>query len=96
MRLLLLGAALLTLLLRPLAGAPVAYSGWPILTTLVMPVLVPLLFMLLMLDLMIASIWKSQSAGAELQRYRKIQLANLGVAAVLLLVWIPYYIALIG
>ena len=94
MRFVLLMFAVLTLVLRPMADADVVYSGWPMVTTLLVPVLVPLFFMLILLDALMAAVWKSESVEQEKQRYTFILRLNLSTAVILLLVWLPYYIAL--
>lgn len=96
MRAVLLVAALLTLAFRPLAEAGADYSGWQFLPNLFVPVLVPMLVMVLCLDALMATVWKSQSSGDELRRYRMIQRADLGVVALLLVVWVSFYASLGG
>jgi hypothetical protein len=88
--------ALLTLVFRPLADAGADYSGWQIVPNLIVPVLVPMLAMVLFLDALMATVWKSQSSGTELRRYRMIQRADLAVAVLLLAVWVPFYATLGG
>jgi hypothetical protein len=96
MRAALLAAALLTLVVRPLAEAGADYSGWRFLPNLFTPVMVPMLVMVLCLDALMATVWKSQSSGDELRRYRMIQRADLAVVALLVAVWISFYAALGG
>ena len=96
MRAVLLAAALLTLAFRPLAEAGADYSGWQFLPNLFIPVLVPMLVMVLCLDALMATVWKSQSSGDELRRYRMIQRADLAVVVLLVAAWISFYAALGG
>lgn len=96
MRAALLAAALLTLAIRPLAEMGADYSGWQFVPNLFVPVLVPILLMVLLLDSLMATVWKSQSTGAELRRYRMIQRADLAVVVVLVVAWISFYAAIGG
>ena len=85
---------LTTIILKPMAGAEVAYSGWQIVPTLLVPILVPIFLMLVLLDTLMAAVWKSESVGEEKSRYQLILRVNLLSAGLLLVVWIPFYIAL--
>ncbi len=90
---LLLGA-IITILGKPAAGTPVAYSGWEVVTTLLIPVLAPLFFMLLMLDALMSRVWMSEAEGDEWKRLRLVFRVDLIAGLVLLAYWLPYFIAL--
>lgn len=96
MRVLLLFCALLTIALQPESGTPPVYDGWEMVQTLLIPVLAPLFFMLLILDTLMATLWRSQTSGEERLRYKRIQIADLVAAGLLVLSWLPYFIALAG
>jgi hypothetical protein len=63
-------------------------------TTLIIPVLAPIFFMLLLLDSLMSSIWLTQTTGEERQRYRLNIIVNLSVVALLLYFWLPFIAAL--
>jgi len=69
-------------------------TGWPLVTTVLIPVLAPMTFMVLLLDALMARVFLTDAEGAARQRYKTILLADLLAAAVLLLRWLPYFAAL--
>lgn len=94
LRVVLLLCAILTIILQPEAGTPPEYEDIGVVSTLLVPVLAPLFFMLLMLDAMMASMLGSQDTGESQQRYRRIRNTDLIVGGLVLLSWMPYFIAL--
>lgn len=94
LRVVLVGAAILDILMAPNPGTPVVYSGWALVTTLIVPVLAPILLQVLLLDALMAKILMSSNQGAERARYRRIMIVNLVVTAALVLGWAPYFLAL--
>lgn len=95
MRVVLACAALALIVLVPTPGTSPVYSGWALITTIVVPVLAPNIFMVLMLDVLMSSVFMIDKKGAERARYRRIQLTNLALAAGMVVFWVPYYKALI-
>lgn len=96
LRVILVGAAILDILAAPNPGTPVAYSGWALVTTLIVPVLAPILLQVLLLDALMSKILMSSNQGAERARYRRIMIVNLVIAVALVLGWVPYFLALGG
>ncbi|TDY00978.1 hypothetical protein [Thiohalophilus thiocyanatoxydans] len=96
LRIALIICALLTIVLQPEPGTSPVYHGREMVSTLLVPVLAPLFFMLMMLDSLIATLWHSQTAGEEQQRYRRIRNTDLIIGGLLLLSWLPYFIALVN
>lgn len=94
LRLVLVSAAILDILLAPNPGTPVAYSGWELVTTLIVPVLAPILLQVLLLDALMAKILMSSNQGVERARFRRIMIVDLVMTAVLVLGWTPYFLAL--
>lgn len=94
MRILLIVCALLTIVLRPAPGTEAIYEGSQLITTLLVPVIAPILFMLLLLDSLMSSIWVTQTEGDEKKRYRNNIIINLCVVILLLYFWVPYLSAL--
>ena len=86
--------AIITILGKPEAGAEVAYHGWGMVSTLLMPVFAPLIFMLLMLDALMSRVWLSEAEGEERKRLRLVMRVDLIVGLLLLVYWIPFFIAL--
>lgn len=95
MRVVLACAALVLIVFVPAPGTAPVYSGWAMIPTIVVPVLAPNIFMVLMLDVMMSSIFMIDKKGAARARYRRIQLINLALAAGMVVFWVPYLKALI-
>ena len=96
MRVLLVVCALLTIVFRPDPGTAVVYEGTQMFSTLLVPVVAPILFMLLLLDTLMSTIWITQTEGDEKKRYRNNIIVNLTVVGLLLYSWLPYIAALGG
>lgn len=96
LRLVLLLTVLAAILLKPSPGTAPVYEGYAVFTTLLIPVLSPILLMLLWLDAIIAKVWHSQTDGEERRRYKIITIIDLAMSIVFLALWIPYFAALVG
>ena len=82
------------LVLRPAPGTPPVYAGWDMIPTLVFPALVPLLFMVLLLDAIMSAVQLASYPG-ERRRYRTVIGVSLGMALLLVLWWWPYFGAIL-
>ncbi len=88
---------LLALLLASLAGTAggeVAYSGWRVVPTLVVPALVPIVFFVLLLDVMMSAIFMADHQGPARRRYRHLLGLTLGVWLLLTVTWSPFFLSL--
>lgn len=94
MRVLLLITVLIVIIFRPEPGTAPVYEGGEVFSTLLVPVLTPILLMLLWLDSLIAKLWSTQTEGKEQKRYKMILRINLVLSFIFILVWYPYFIAL--
>lgn len=94
MRVLLLLAVLIAILFKPSPGTEIVYQGWPVFTTLLLPVLSPILLMLLWLDSLIAKLWSTQTEGQEQKRYKMILRINLILSVIFIFSWWSYFKAL--
>lgn len=94
LRVVLVGGAILDILLAPNPGTPVVYTGWAVVTTLIVPVLAPILLQVLLLDALMGRVLMSSNQGAERARYRRIMIVNLVIAVALVVGWAPYFLAL--
>ena len=94
LRVVLILGAIVTMILRPEIGTPVAYEGWPIVRSLLAPVLAPLFFMVLMLDALMSKVWMSEAQGAERKRLQVVVRTDLVIGVLLLIVWLPFFIAI--
>lgn len=94
MRIVLLSMVLISIIFKPVPGTEIVYEGWPVFSTLLLPVLSPILLMLLWLDSLIAKLWSTQTEGKEQKRYKMILWTNLISSLIFIIVWFPYFKAL--
>ncbi|MFQ5936278.1 MAG: hypothetical protein ACE5LB_07720 [Acidiferrobacterales bacterium] len=94
LRLALASAAVFSLFLAPLPGTPAVYVGWDFVPTVLAPVLAPLIFLVLLLDTMMSGIFMLDKQSTERRRFQMIMVANLVLAAIVVIRWLPYYLAL--
>ena len=76
------------------SGVVPVYSGWPFVSTVLLPVLAPLIVMLLLLDALMGRVLMSDLQGAERARKRTTVIVNLLLVVAVVLRWLPYYMAL--
>jgi uncharacterized membrane protein len=94
MRIFLLSMVLISIIFKPAPGAEIIYEGWPVFSTLLLPVFSPILLMLVWLDSLIAKLWSTQTEGAEQKRYKMILWVDLISSLIFVIVWYPYFKAL--
>lgn len=75
-------------------GTEAVYSGWDFVLTVLLPVLVPLILMVLLLDTMMSAIFMLEKQIDERLRYRRIMITNLSLVVLLVLRWLPFFMAL--
>jgi len=95
MRVLLLLAVVISVVFRPAPGSELVYEGWDVFSTLLLPVLSPIFLMLLFLDSLIAKMWSTQTEGKEQKRYKMILRVDLVMSVIFIVVWYPYFSALV-
>jgi hypothetical protein len=94
LRVALIALVILDMLAAPAPGAPAIYSGWELVSTLILPVLAPILLQVLLLDALMGRIMMGSAKGAERARYRRIVTVNLVFSIALVLWWVPYFLKL--
>ncbi len=94
LRVVLIALVILDILAAPRPGTAIVYSGWEVVTTLILPVLAPILLQVLLLDALMGRVLMSSSKGTERARYRRIMVVNLMFSAALVLWWLPYFLKL--
>jgi len=94
LRVVLIALVILDMLAAPRPGTAAVYSGWEVVTTLILPVLAPILLQVLLLDALMGRVMMSSAKGAERARYRRIMVVNLVFGAALVLWWLPYFLKL--
>ena len=91
LRLLLTLLVLLVVVLRPLAEGEVSYNGWRMITTLIVPAVVPLVLAGVLLDILMSSVFMVDKTGVERKRFKMIIVVHLGSVALLLIAWVSYF-----
>lgn len=94
LRALLAVTGLLLIVFATQPGTLPVYTGWPLVVTVLVPVLAPIIFMLLLLDALMSRVWMIDKQGDEYMRPRAAVIINLLLVAGLLLFWVPYYLGL--
>ena len=94
LRIFLIVVTLILIILRPAPGTGVSYEGWQLVTTLLLPVFTPIFFMLMMLDAIMTKLLLSAKPAELHIQYRRVVWLDLALGILLLLYWLPYFIAL--
>lgn len=94
LRVALLIGAVTTMVLAPPPATAGVYTGWAFVPTVLVPVLVPLILMVLLLDTMMSAIFMIDKDIAERRRYRMIIVTHLLLVLALVVRWSPYFLAL--
>lgn len=95
LRVMLLFVTLLLLFTPPGPGTRPVFHGWEMVPTLLVPTLVPMVFMLLLLDVLMCTVFMLDKRGAERVHLKRIALLNLLMAATLMFAWYPYFRAIL-
>lgn len=91
LRIALIVLVVVDMVLRPTPGSEINYEGIKVVSDLLAPVLSPILFMLLLLDVMMAMIYRSDKKDKVRSQYLIIVLFELLLAILFILYWIPYF-----
>lgn len=94
LRLLLLSVAVLAVAFATAPATPAVYSGWALVPTVLVPVLVPLVFLMLVFDSIMSAVFMIDKTGAARARYKMAIMLNLTLILLVLIRWLPYYRAL--
>jgi hypothetical protein len=94
LRLMLGALGLLVIVFAPEPGVETQRSGLGLITTGVLPAMGPMVFMVLLLDAIMSRVLMIDKEGAVLRRYRRALWFNLGLAAAIILAWLPFILTL--
>lgn len=94
LRLTLAALAIISIAFMPPPRTPIAYDAWGFVYTVLMPVLAPLVFMVLMLDLLMSRVFMSATDEAQRTRYRLTSLVDIVLGVGILIRFVPFLLAL--
>jgi len=94
LRAMLAASTLILVALRPFAGGRVIYTDWHILPTMVVPALVPIFFFVLLLDMMMAAVFRSSADDAGQARFTRVLYIEAALVVLLLAAWLPFFLSL--
>ena len=86
------GIALVFALLMPLAHEPDYTSNWNLFFDGVLPALSPLIVIVIGLDIMMSSIWKSDAGSERIQHFNRIIRAHWIFGSILLISWLTVFL----
>lgn len=90
------GLAFIFIFLSQLVGTRVAYSGWELIPTLIVPALVPIVFFGMLLELMMSTVFLVDAEEADKKaRFKTIIKIDVVIIAGLLLFWVPTFMRLL-
>jgi hypothetical protein len=93
--------ALLTLFVSasaPFAGDHAIREGWAVVPTIIIPATVPIVFFVIWLDVLMASVFRADAVGDEARRQRFANIVKLDVVlvSVMTLSWLPYFYSVVA
>ncbi len=93
-RLALAALAAILIVFSPSPEMETVRSGWGLVRTAVLPALGPVVFMVVLFDMLMSRVMMSDHQGAERARYRRALWFDTAVALLMLLAWAPFLLAL--
>ncbi len=95
LRFLLVLIMVLLMLAAPFSGGGAQYSGWALYPTVIAPALVPMFLFIMPLDMTMCAVYMSGNDDVGKRRYRSIIWIDLILLAVLISVWLPFFVRLL-
>lgn len=71
-------------------------SGWGLITTAVMPALGPIIFFVVLFDMLMSRVLMSDTTSEGRKRYKRALIYDGVLALVLLLSWLPFLLVLLA
>ncbi len=96
LRIMLMSTAIIMIFFPASPTADMEYHGWKMLTTLMVPVFVPMVALVLLLDALMARVVMGEYQGETRKHYRTIILVDLLLALLLVAAWFPFFAAIMG
>ncbi|HEX5514080.1 MAG TPA: hypothetical protein VFY81_06770 [Gammaproteobacteria bacterium] len=96
LRLMLGALAVLMVVFAPSSSVEAQRSGWGLIATGVLPALGPMVFMVLLLDMLMSRVFMADADVTGKRRYRRAILFDGAMALLILLSWLPFLLALLA
>lgn len=96
LRLILLFTVVLLIAAAPFAGEKTVMHGWKLITTVIFPVMVPMYFFILPLDMTMCFVMMQEKPDAVRNHYKRIIRLEVILMILLLLTWLPFVTRLLG
>jgi len=90
----LLSLGIIDAFLSPPPGTPVTLEGFQVITSLIAPAAAPIIIMVILFDALMSKIRASDASGEESKKFKHIMRAELIVVAFMILMWIPFFMAI--
>lgn len=94
LRVMLAIAAIMLIIFAAPADTKSGTEGLAILTTLVLPAITPLLFLVLLLDALMNRVWSIDAKGSDFNKYRNIMRVDLLLSTLIFVFWLPFFISI--
>ena len=94
LRISLLALGIINSFLSPKAGTPISLECLAVIPTLVAPAAAPIIIMVILFDALMSKIRASDASGEESKKFKSIMWTELAVVAFMIIVWLPYYLAI--
>jgi hypothetical protein len=75
-------------------GTEVYFSGWNMVPTLIIPAIVPILFFVLLLDVLMTWVFRVDAEGSDRIRLGRILIFDISLVVLLVISWAGYFNAL--
>ena len=95
LRLMLVVSVFVLIVLAPLVGSDVYYSGWKMGPTLIAPAVVPIFFFVILFDVLMCLVSRIDKPAIERQRFGSIVRIELVLLALMTAVWVPAFYRLL-
>ena len=94
LRLMLLTLAYTLIAFRPFADGDYEYFAWSMVPKLIVPALVPIVFMVMLLNILMAFVFMSDKEGTERKRFQNVIGIDVFTAIVMLVVWFGFFMSI--
>ena len=86
------GTALFLSVMMPVSMIQIESEWWALLVLGALPALAPIIVIIIGLDIMMTSIWKSDASDEKLPYYKKVIRAHLAFGGLLFLSWLAVFL----